>query len=244
MKTKVIMMAAALMTATATYAADVEVDIGAYSHYIWRGMTLDNRPVLQGGVTVSSTNSGFYGNVWGNYSLDDGKSGEEGLNEVDYTVGYAGSYEIFDYDVGYIYYSFPNTDFDSTAELYVGVALNNLAITPSVYAYYDFDEADGFYVIGDLNYGTDITEALSMEVGASLAWASEDFNEFYHGRETDSVSDMTVYTGLSYALTDKLSLSGSLNYTFFPDSGAKDAAKDSYSYDSNIYGGVSLAYAF
>jgi outer membrane scaffolding protein for murein synthesis (MipA/OmpV family) len=125
------------------------------------------------------------------------------------------------------------------------LALNNLAITPSVYVYYDIDEADSFYVVGDLNYSKDLSDALSMELGASIAFADEEFNDFYYGGETsDSLSDMTVYAGLSYALSDSVSLNGSLSYTYYPDSCASDAAEGSYSYDDNIYGGVSLSYSF
>ena len=241
---KLIMIMVAAMTAGIVSAASVDTDIGVYSKYIWRGQVLDDQPVVQGGVTVSSTN-GFYANVWGNYSLNDGYTGVYGLNEVDYTVGYGGSVDALDYDFGYIYYSFPNTTLPSTSEIYAGVALNNLPVTPSVYAYYDIDEANGFYVIGDLNYGKDLSEALSMEAGVSVAWASANFNQFYYGKTGSSLSDTQLYTGLSYALSETLSLSASLSYSFYPDSSAGAASDATFDGSSdNVYGGVSLAYSF
>jgi uncharacterized protein (TIGR02001 family) len=245
MRKTAIILVAAVMACVAAYAADVEVDIGMYSQYMWRGMNLDNRPVVQGGVTVSSTN-GFYANVWGNYATSDDFVGEDynGLNEVDYTVGYAGTYDIFDYDVGYIYYSFPNTDYVSSQEIYAGVALNNLVVTPSLYVYYDFQEVDGFYAIADVNYGKDLSEELSMELGASLGFGDSNYHDFWYGKDAAGISDMSLYAGLSYALSDSLSLNASLTYTFFPDGALADAAEDAYAQDQNIWGGVSLAYSF
>jgi len=243
---KVIIMTIAALTAGIVSAASVDTDIGVYSKYIWRGQVLDDQPVVQGGVTVTHE-KGFYANVWGNYSLSD-DYGPDGLNEVDYTVGFAGTVDALDYDVGYIYYSFPNTTLPSTGEIYGGVALNNLIVTPSLYVYYDVDEANGFYVIGDLNYGKDLSEALSMEAGVSVAWASANFNQFYYagsGHTGSSLSDSKLYTGLSYAISESLSLSASLSYSFFPDSvagAASDATFDGSS--DNLYGGVSLAYSF
>jgi outer membrane scaffolding protein for murein synthesis (MipA/OmpV family) len=152
---------------------------------------------------------------------------------------------VIDYDVGYIYYSFPNTTFESTSEIYAGIALNNLPVTPSLYVYYDIDEAEGFYAVADLNYSKDLSDALSMEIGTSLAWASSNFNDFYYGRASSSLSDMKIYTGLSYALTDSVSLSGSLAYSFYPDAAASDVAEVTYNGEAaNLYGGVSLSYSF
>ena len=242
---KMILMLTAVMVTGAAFAADVDADIGIFSKYIWRGMQLDENPVVQGGVTVSHE-KGFYANVWGNYSIQDDYVGKDydGLNEVDYTVGYAGTADIIDYDIGYIYYTFPNTDYSSTSELYVGIALNNLPVTPSLYVYYDIDGVDGFYAIADLNYGADLSEELSLEVGASLAWASANFNDAYYGRDASSLSDASVYAGLSYAVSDSVSIGASLACTFYPDGAAADAASDSYEEDVNVFGGVNLTYSF
>lgn len=245
MKKTVLMMIAAAFAAGAVYAADVDVDIGMYSQYMWRGMNLDSKPVIQGGVTVTHE-KGFYANVWGNYAMEDDFVGEDydDLNEVDYTLGYAGTYKALDYDVGYIYYSFPNTDYVSTQELYAGVALNNLPVTPSLYVYYDFKEVDGFYAVADLNYGVDLSDTLSMEVGASLGWGDSNYHEAWYGKDSSSVSDMTVYTGLSYALTESVSLNGSLSCSFYPDGALADAAEASYAHDQNLFGGLNVSYSF
>lgn len=240
---KWILLIAAVTVAGAASAATVDADIGIYSKYIWRGMQLDENPVVQGGVTVSH-DAGFYANVWGNYSLEDDYIGVEGLNEVDYTVGYGGSLGAVDYDLGYIYYSFPNTGWDSTSEIYAGLALNNMVITPSLYVYYDVDEANGFYAVADLNYSTNVTEELSVEVGASMAWASSNFNNFYYGDDSSMLSDASVYAGLGFAVTESVSLSASVACSFYPDSSAADAADSAWADDVNIYGGLSLAYSF
>jgi hypothetical protein len=207
-------------------------------------MCLDDQPVAQGGVTVTH-DAGVYANVWGNYSLSDDYTGVDGLNEVDYTAGYGGTLGVVDYDMGYIYYSFPNTDYESTSEVYAGLALNNLPVTPSIYTYYDVDEVNGFYSVADLNYSKDLTEALSMELGTSLAWASANFNDTYYGRDVSSLSDMKVYTGLSYAVSESVSVGASLAYSFYPDSAASGAAEDTYvNEEENLFGGVNLTYSF
>jgi len=237
-------MVAVFATGTAL-AIDVEADLGIYSHYIWRGMNLDNRPVVQGGLTVSSTN-GFYANVWANYATEEGFVGEDydRLNEVDYTLGYAGTWKVLDYDVGYIHYSFPDTDWEATQELYVGLALNNLVVTPSVYVYYDFQDVDGFYILADLNYGKDLSDNLSMEVGASAGVGDSDYNEHWYGKDRAAVSDVNIYTGLSYAFNEHVSLNGGLTYTMYPDGSMSSAASDNYVYDDNLWGGVSLTLSY
>lgn len=238
-----IMLAAAL-TAGVVSAVDVEGDIGLYSQYVWRGMNLDSKPAMQGGLTVSQ--SGFYANIWGNYSLSDDYVGvgNDELNELDYTVGYAGAVGVVDYDVGVIYYTFPNTALDNTQEIYVGLALNNLPVTPSIYAYFDVHEADGFYAVADLNYGKELSDALSMELGASAAYGDKNYHNFYYGKNKGGLSDMSVYAGLSYALTENLSLNGLLACTFYPDGAMADTAENVYVHDQNLFGGVNLAFGF
>ena len=239
---KWILLIAAATVAGAASAATVDADIGIYSKYIWRGMQLDENPVLQGGVTASH-DAGFYANVWGNYSLQDDYA-PQGLNEVDFTVGYAGTLDIVDYDFGFIYYSFPNTPLASTSEIYGGVALNNMVVTPSLYVYYDVDECNGFYAVADMNYSTNMTEEVSIEIGASMAWASSNFNSFYYGDSSSMLSDASVYTGVGYAVTESVSVSASLAASFYLDSSASDAADSAYQDDVNLYGGLSLAYTF
>lgn len=246
MKRLIIATMALLTALSVAQAVEVDTDIGVYSAYVWRGQKLDDKPVVQGGITVST--NGFYFNVWGNYSLSDqfvGK-GSDQLNEVDYTIGYGGTLDIVDFDLGYIYYNFPNSGGGAdTSEIYAGLALNNLPVTPSVYVYYDLDEVGGIYVVGDLNYSKDLSEALSMEVGASLAWADTEYQEgYYGGRDSSSLADGKIYAGLNYALSENLSAGVSIAYSYAADGSLRNDAADAGVDDENVVGGLNLAYSF
>lgn len=217
---------------------NVEADLGVYSEYIWHGIVFDNRPVVQGSATVTHE-TGFYLTAWWNYSTSAESIGESGLNELDYTLGFAGTYAVIDYDLGYSYFTFPTTQWDEYQEIYVGVALNNWVITPSLYAYYDImRDTDTLYFVADLNYGKALCDTVSVEVGSSLGWGNGNYHEFWVGKKTDGVSDLNVYTGLSYALSEDLSLNGKINYSLFPDGTLADATED------HFWGSLNLVYRF
>ncbi|WP_309496734.1 TorF family putative porin [Sulfurovum sp.] len=131
-------------------AVEISANLAITSNYVWRGMTQTaNSPAVQGGLDLGY--NGFYLGTWGSNV----EFGDTSNNlEADFYAGYAGEVGGFGYDIGYIYYAYPNeSDAFNFDEAYVGLS-------------YDFDVAavNGKYSFG-LDSENDTTDY--WEVGAS-----------------------------------------------------------------------------
>ena len=98
---------------------EISANLAIASNYVWRGMTQNsNSPAVQGGLDLGY--KGFYLGAWGSNV----KFGTSNNNlEADLYAGYAGEFAGIEYDLGYIYYAYPNEstlfNFD---ELYFGLS--------------------------------------------------------------------------------------------------------------------------
>lgn len=224
---------------------DVEVGADLFSHYVWRGFVVTDDPVLQPSLTLSM--AGFSLNVWGSMDLTDVNE-EPGddyrLQEVDYTLSYGfTATEGLDVEVGVIDYTFAGAK--STAEVYGSVALSMVPyVTPSITAYYDFDEAEGWYFSAALDSSFALTEKLGLDLGASLGYADASYNEFYWGVADDGLNDLNFSAGLSYQVNDMFSIGISAGYMVLVGSDVKDAAEAGDMATDQFFMGVSASFAF
>ena len=118
----------------------VEVSLDILSDYVWRGTIYNGNPVWQPSVTLGY-DLGDWGalsaNVWQSYDLTHKRGTATnsrracGLQEIDYTLAYAVSLADFDFEVGHIFYTYPNNNGASDQDLYATVAYNNPIVTPS-----------------------------------------------------------------------------------------------------------------
>jgi len=136
-------------------ALEISANLAITSNYIWRGMTqTNNSPAVQGGLDLGY--KGFYLGTWGsNVEFGDTTNNLE----ADFYAGYAGELAGFGYDLGYIYYAYPNEsnafNFD---EAYVGLS-------------YDWDSfgVSGKYSFG-LNSENDTPDYWEVGASAKLPW--------------------------------------------------------------------------
>lgn len=249
---------AAALGAPATVEAG-ETSAGAeaalMSAYVWRGQVLNDEPVVQPAVTVGA--AGFALNFWGNLNLTDNVNASGEFSEVDITLSYAPSLPIdaWSLDMGVSHYTFPNTIVETeagaeaaadTTELYAGVSREGV-ITPSLTVYYDFNQVDGFYLVGSLSYAAPLErlhEALSLELEFATGYGDGDYNQAYFGIDSSKVNDGLVSATLGYAANENLSLSGILAYSWFWDAGIRDAASEIYFDKDQVFGGVLVSYGF
>lgn len=225
---------------------EVSVDASYVSKYVWRGINLVDDSCFQPSVTV-----GAYGlslNVWGSMELTNentypGYGDTAGdFTEVDYTLDY--SFAITDMvgaSVGVIYYTFPNTGFDSTTELYASVGVDCL-LAPSLTVYRDIDEADGTMVVFGVGHtlysfeGENVSG--SLDVGANVAWGDDDMNTFYYGAGSGlAFADASVSLALDVY---GVSVTPSINYARLIDSDIRDNFAD----DDEVWFGLSVGYSF
>jgi hypothetical protein len=179
-------------------AAQAQVTVGAdgylYSSYVWRGLSLTNKPVLEPDVYVtipagqaSFTAGGWFSFDLGKYdNLNDDISESGGLSafnlaefdwwgEVSYPVGKA---TLTGGATGYIY---PNkldnkpatfeptpgllTKANNTVEIYGKIAFDT-PLSPKINAYYDVDKIKGLYVEGSVSHSIPASEKVSVTLGA------------------------------------------------------------------------------
>jgi len=128
------------------------------SNYFFRGVTqTDDSAAVQGGVDYAS-DSGFYAGSWA--STVDFPSDDTSY-ELDLYGGYGGSVGDLGYDVGYIYYAYPDGDDLDFGEIYGSLSYSyltaGLAYTVNSQASGDtaaFDTGDVYYYAGvDVPFG-------------------------------------------------------------------------------------------
>jgi hypothetical protein len=241
--------------ASAVLAADEQavkfgISLDYYSKYIWRGQVLSNKSVFE--PAISANAYGFTGSVWGNMNLSNSdkivpdNAGE--FSEYDWTLDYTNALpgvEGINYSVGVIYYRFPNQIFKPTTEIYGGLTLSNVPLTPSFKVYRDVDEADGSYLqlsVGHLFekiYVADEKCYCGLQLGASIAWANKAYDDFYFGEDSGQFNDLTLSAGLPVCV-GYWTIRPSINYaTMLADSIREVTYKS-----DNVWWGVGLSTSF
>ncbi|MGM0516574.1 MAG: TorF family putative porin [Pseudomonadota bacterium] len=137
-------------------AAEVSANVGVVSNYFFRGVTqTDDGAAVQGGFDYAH-DSGFYAGTWAStVDFGDGTS-----HELDLYAGYGGSIGDLGFDVGYIYYAYPDGDDLDFGEVYGSLTYSyftaGLAYTVNSQASGDsaFDTGDLYYYAGvDVPFG-------------------------------------------------------------------------------------------
>ncbi|MBI5552630.1 MAG: MltA-interacting MipA family protein [Desulfobacterales bacterium] len=250
MKRLIPFIALAIVLAGApAWAADATATLDAMSAYVWRGITVNDSPVLQPSLDVSK--NGFGANVWANYDLDEyynDAPDDNEFSEVDLTLYYGFKVSDLEVTVGVIQYLFPAGGL-STREVYGSLSYPLFGgLSAGFDFYYDFDMVDSYYTDLGLTYAMELMDKLNMEVGAKLGYAGENFGEYYSGGTEDGFYDCTISGSLTYALAEGLNVGAKLAYTesldsdvladFDPDNGVP------YGHDVEFYGGLTVSYAF
>jgi hypothetical protein len=209
------------------------VDISTLSQYVWRGYALsDDSIVIQPSVTVSYNNLSF--NLWGNMDTDDPIDNDTSFNETDMTLSYSWSFDKLTVGAGYLYYALEGED---TQELFVSFGLDTL-LTPTLSVYKDIDTFPGWYYNLGISHSIAITDALALNLGASMGYMDTDgYDEFHDGAITAS---------MSYAVNKYLTITPKVAYTLALTDESKDniMATSWDGDDDHFYGGVSFAVAF
>ena len=187
---KTAIFAATLMSSASVMAAEVSGNVALSSDYFFRGIDQSGGEALSGGFDVAFE-SGFYVGTWAS-SID-----FSGGLELDYYAGYGGSIsDSVSYDVGYLYYGYPQgpttEEFEefygsiSFGDATVGFALSDdyyASTGSSTYVYVDYGFALGEdYSLG-FHYGNmtadDYSVSLSTEaagLGLDLSWIDSSEN--------------------------------------------------------------------
>ena len=166
MQMKKIAACAALMAATCISApafAGVTGNVGAFSDYIFRGITQTGGGAsVQGGLDYSHA-SGLYAGTW-----ISNLNGGTASYETDFYGGYAGKAAGFGYDVGVIEYYYRGATSLNTTEFYAGGSYQNL----SAKLFYSDNLASsgnsGFYATANFAIPVTPTVTITPAVGYSF----------------------------------------------------------------------------
>ncbi len=180
-------------------AFEVSANLAITSNYVWRGMTQSaNSPAVQGGIDLGY--KGFYLGTWGSNV----EFGDTANNlEADLYGGYRNEISGIAFDIGYIYYAYPNeSDAFNFDELYVGLGYDFGMV--GINGKYSFavnsniDTTDYWEVGGDIELPMEFTLAASYgdydEVGTnylvslSKSWGKFEFSVAYTDFSSDASS--------------------------------------------------------
>lgn len=180
--------AGALISATPARAqATLGADLDLFSSYVWRGLTLTNKPVAQPALYVAFPAGAAEVTVGGWANIDLGKyddasdisesGGTSAFNfaefdpfaEVSFPVGTASL------TGGITAYIYPNdlgltSDFN-TIEVYGKVGLDS-PLSPELALYYDVDKVKGAYLEGSIIHSLAASEKVSVDLGALLGFSA------------------------------------------------------------------------
>jgi hypothetical protein len=226
----------------AALSADARVVLDFNSAYIWRGITFNDGMVIQPSVDVSK--KGFGINVWGNIDISnyDDMLDTGQFSEVDLTLSYGFDIESVEITLGYIEYMFPTTDMGGalgTREFFVSIGVEIIeGFSTGLDIYYDFDEVEDYYANLSLAYSIPLSKAVNLDFGVSAGYAGDE----YTADGDSGFFDYLISVGASYAVTQSLSLSASINYA---DAFDKDKLPDgAFAQDVNTFGGISISYSY
>lgn len=177
-----LVVASAVATATPAAAQAVGADVGLFSSYVWRGLSLTNKPVAQPDLYVTFPAGKASVTLGGWANVDLGKY-DDGANDISESGG-TSAFNFAEFDPwaeisvpagkatltgGITAYFYPNdggltSDFN-TWEVY-GKAAFDVPLAPKIAAWYDIDKVKGLYVEGSISHSLPLGTKNSLSLGA------------------------------------------------------------------------------
>ena len=187
---KTAIFAATMMSGATAMAAEVSGNVAIGSDYFFRGIDQAGGEALSGGFDVGFEN-GFYVGTWAS-SVD-----FSGGLELDYYAGYGGSIsEDVSYDVGYLYYGYPQgPKTEEFEEVYASISAGDATLG---FAYSDdYYASTGHSTYVYFDYGVVLSEAFSLGFHVGTMSAADAANE----ADDYSISLSTEAAGLGFDLS-------------------------------------------
>ena len=256
----VVLLGLVLQASETAAQAMVGADIGLFSSYVWRGVSLTNRPVAQPNVylTVPAGKATVTAGGWA--SVDVG-SYDDPNDDISQSGGVS-SFNLAEFDPwaevnlpvgmatvtgGVVGYVFPNdppavaTEDLNTWEVYGKVGLGVL-LNPKLAVYYDFDKVNGAYLEGTVSHAVPLG-GRSLNLGAlagfsaGQAESAEDINNFAENGFThlDLSAGMPIPVGV-------LSITPVLHLLVNGDAVTKITSPTDES-DVKVWGGVTISWS-
>lgn len=168
------LLASALMPSLAQ--AELTANVAATSNYLWRGFEqTGGDAAISGGIDYAAE-SGFYAGTWVSNA-----SWAEGMTyEMDFYAGYGGEVSGIGYDVGFIYYAYPDetTGDADFSEVYLNLSKGAFTFGVALLASGTGENSsfgDTIYVSADYAVPVGNEAELGLHIGSySGDWLAED----------------------------------------------------------------------
>jgi uncharacterized protein (TIGR02001 family) len=177
-----LVVASTIATAAPAAAQTVGADLGLFSSYVWRGLSLTNKPVAQPDLYLTFPAGKASVTVGGWANIDLGKY--DGTNDISESGGLS-AFNFAEFDPwaeisfpvgdkttltgGATAYIYPNdagltSDFN-TVEIYAKAAFATV-LSPKLAVWYDVDKVKGAYFEGSIAHSLPLGEKNSLSLGA------------------------------------------------------------------------------
>jgi hypothetical protein len=269
----ILVAAGASLYAVAGHAqAEIGADVGLFSSYIWRGLSLTNKPVLQPAVwaSIPAGSASITLGLWS--TIDIGKYDDP--NDDISESGGTSSFNLAEYDpyaevaftvgkatltaggTAYIYPNdFPpgtvglNSDFN-TVELYAKAGLD-VPLSPFVNLYYDVDKIDGAYIEGGISHSLAASEKVSIDLGALAGFSAgqdADLDAFgipqadFFNFVDNGFTHLDLSAGVPFT-AGSFSISPVIHLIITGDDATKVQSPSNLDAGAKVWGGVSIGWS-
>jgi hypothetical protein len=242
--------------------ATLGVDLDLFSSYVWRGLSLTNKPVAEPALWLSfpagsaSITVGGWSNIdLGKYDdVDDDISQSGGtsafnLSEFDpyAEVSFpAGKATITGGALGYIYPNDAGTTSDfNTVEIYGKLGLD-VPLSPELSVYYDVDKIKGAYIEAGFSHSLAASEKVSIDLGATAGFSagqgiSDDPDELANFSD-DGFTHLDLSAGVPFS-AGAVSITPVLHFVITGDDATKVTSPTNDDAGTKLWGGVSLSWS-
>ena len=170
------LLATSIFASNSTSATEgLSANVAATSNYLWRGLEqTKGSAAISGGIDYEAS-TGFYLGTW----VSNADWAEGMTYELDLYGGFTGNFnERISYDVGFIYYAYPDeTSGDADfSEVYGSISVNSLTLGLAVLTSGEGGDA-GDSIYANIDYSIELTNesAVNLHLGSySGDWLTED----------------------------------------------------------------------
>jgi len=212
----------------------VDMKSQVLSKFLDRAVLRNEDPVTRSDVRVEYKNFGLeIGGVADLTNFDD-NAGE--LTDVDVQLDYTYHRKALAIQMGFGYFTYPNSTEDNTAEVFTKFSYDlKYGLTPYLKVAYDFDEADGYYSELGLNHTLNLLpetmnlwkiDRVELKSHANVSYGSSNYNDYYFGDNGNGFEMAKIGTGSEFGIGKKWTLTPEAEYYYTMD-GHTDNLMDS-----------------
>ena len=130
---------------------------------------------------------------------------------------------------GYIEYIFNGQTIPNTREVFATVSLAQpkaFLLNPTFSTYYDFGNADGFYLVAGLNHSFVLNQRASVVIDSALGYGTANYNKWYFGVDNNRLNDWSSGLTWNYAISSKFTFSCGVRYGIMVNEEIRQGAFD------------------